>query len=451
MYKQDRAPIQIKGSAAFKAATAKGWSAKPLTPASDGQGGGQPPGGGNTPSAPQGGAGQGGDAGAGGGGGQQPDPLAKVGMGEAFGRGVNPFHQPPSSGLPSFGDWSDVPADMLNIRESAGMIKAGNLKGGLAMDAGTLASLAGPEIVKGIGKGLQGAKLLPKEGGLGIAAASRAKGLMRQIGGTIKDARLSETLVTPLHNHLNQMFEGLHKAMDGSKIPLSNRAKSLIIDVVRNNPDAAKELGELYRETGKTITTAAQQGSSKVVQATRKLGKGVKEVVRDTNASKTANTLRDSRYAVRQMLEYRDADKLVTRLKSMAREHPALGKIAEEIDNAVDGVAKTMGKLDERTQLKGYWAELKDIESKAATGVQRSVLRAMLSKVSRGAVSTGEGKISEDAIKQANDLMRRMQGKAKRDVIEQIGKVSEKAGKAWQAVPPAYRAIISGFNAGPNL
>lgn len=428
--------IQVKGSAAFKAATSKGWMAKPQPrPTSPPQGGD-----GTQPGAAAAGAGQ-----------AQQDPLGKVGMGEAFGRGVNPLHQPPSSGLPSFGDWSDVPADMLNIRESAGMMKAGNIKGGLAMDAGTLTSLAGPELLKGVGKMMEGTKLGASTKGLGIAAASRAKSLARQIGGSIKDARLSESLVTPITDQLNKMFEGLHTTLEHFDIPLSGRAKQLIIDIARNNPEASKEISDLYRETGRSVTTGSQQGSSKVVQATKKLGKGVKEVVRDTNATKTANTIKDNRYAVRGSMAYRDADKLVTRLKSMAREHPALGKIAEEVDSAIDGIAKTAGKLDERMSLKKYWSEMKDVEAKAATSVQRSVLRGLLNKVTHGAVSAGEGKVGESEIKQANDLMRRIQGKAKRDVLEKIGKVTQQAGKAWQAVPPTYRAILSAFSAGPEL
>jgi coenzyme F420-reducing hydrogenase alpha subunit len=267
--------------------------------------------------------------------------------------------------------------------------------------------------------------------------------LVKRIGGNIKDARLADELVQPIRQLLDAKFEPLHKALEGETIQLSNVAKQTIKNVVRNEPEMAKEISDLYRETGQTISKGI--GSSFEHATKTRLGKGVSEVAKRTQSMR--DMLKDTRYAIRQTLDYRSADKLVTRLRSLERESPQLGKLADEIEKGIDTVAKTLGKGAERAQLKQYYKEYRDVEKAAATSVTRSTLRALAKKLPKvgGLVDAGGGKVGSEEIEAANRLMRKIQGDMKSEAIRKIGQVSEMAGKAWQRIPPAYRALLSGF------
>jgi hypothetical protein len=460
MYNKDGTKqIQVQGSAAFKAAQAKGWSKdKPINP---------------TPQAaqpkPDQGQGKPGD-----------NPLTNVGFGGGFARGINPFHTPADpANLPSFSNISqnkgqqpgmmdkvsDTVADSLNIREAAGMMHAGNVKGGLGMEAGTMASMFGSEALKLGGKAMKGVEPLANTA-LDMAgkreAAQKAFQLVKTIKGNIKDARIAETLVQPIRNVLNAKFEPMHKALENEAVQFTNKAKSLITAIARNNPEAAKEISELFRETGRTTTSTTAAADK--LRSVQKVGQGTITVPSGAQVagkmkriseagSATRDVTKDTRYAVRPNYDYRSADRMVSRLRSMQGEHPILGKLADEIDKGLDDVAKAKGLLQDRIQLKGWYKQLKDIEVAATTSVTHSALRQMAKAVPKLGkfVSSGEGKVGEEEVKAANDLMREIQGKVKNEAIAKIGQIAEKAGKTWQRVPPAYKAILSGFSQGPMI
>src|SRR5882672_9436812 len=73
-------------------------------------------------------------------------------FGQGFGAGLNPFHSGPEGMPQTFpglaGKVESVGEDMLNTREMGERKRAGNTAGGVGMMFGTLASLAGPELVK---------------------------------------------------------------------------------------------------------------------------------------------------------------------------------------------------------------------------------------------------------------------------------------------------------------
>jgi hypothetical protein len=326
-----------------------------------------------------------------------PQAPKQEGAGAGFMEGLNPFHSAPV-GTPSTGSGlKDTGMDMLNLREISDPKQSKAHAAG--MMGGTIAGLMGPELIKGAGKAMKGTELGDKA--LSMAekrmASVKAVQLVKQLRGNIKDARLAETLVQPIRSLLDRRFEPMHKALEKEAIAMPNAATQLLKRIVKNEPEMEKEVATLLNRTA---------------------------------------------------LDYREADKIVSHLKSIGHESPQIHSLAEVLDKEIDKVATKAGLGAERTKLKGWYKEMNDVAAAAHTSVTRSALRSLARKIPNVGrlIPEGGGKVGEAETKAANALMQRIQGDVRSDAIRQIGKISERAGKAYQRSMAGWRAIQAAFS-----
>jgi hypothetical protein len=251
-------------------------------------------------------------------------------------------------------------------------------------------------------------------------------------------------LVQPIREALNAKFEPLHKALDQFIVPVSQKAQDLIRAIHELEPEMAKEVGGLIRETGQATRKAVTKSVEDI--AKKRTGKGMMNI-RKAGES-VARTAKDVTYSVRSTLNYREADKLVSRLSQFAHSSPRLAELAGEVEREIDAVAHAQGLGKERTELKALWGEMQAVKNAAVASVKdksaiRQVVKAVSSKA--GAIlADGEKVVGGPELQAAEELLRKIQGsKAASSVRRGIGKAGQAAAGAWKAIPPAWRAAVS--------
>jgi hypothetical protein len=433
----------------------------------------------------------------------EQSPEAKnMGMFEAFTRGMGlatgkdeggKFHQSgnpldllhtPPPGLPSFGSTlENAFADTLNIREGAGLYRAGNKSAGMAMNVGSVLGLFGPDFIRGVGSGMKGGELTSAGK---RQAAEAAASLAKKIRGSIADARVGETLVQPIREALETRFSKLHGALEGKYVQFDQQAKGLIQQIVRYNPDLTKHISDLFRETGRSITTAATE-SEKVRTASRAAGKVVPETLDvDRRAQELAKKMvdpakdpqkyiqteqkikekllgkakvmgevgtstkevtKDVKHVARPYMEYKEANAVVRRLRDLQHEHPIAGKLADAIDGSIDRLAGFHGLGPERDNLKNMYKEFKDLEVAAATSVEKGFIRDLVRKTQAGRIllGPGEGKVQAKVEQAASKLLNKITGETKEQMLKDVGKWVEGAGAAAKQVPRYWKALHTAF------
>lgn len=409
--KQIRVPAS---KAAIDEAKTKGWLTAPAP---------------KSPVSGSGVAGQGGDKMGGSGGDWSED---KSSFGAAFMKGANPFHQTPDS-VPSSGStMKDMGMDMLNLRESMNMRNQGNQAGRYGMMAGTAASFAGPEIVRGVGKGLEAAgaaaraaKFAPRISEAAKQATNTAKSLRAGIG----EARLSEEIIQPLRKALDSHFEPLHKALEQYSFPMSTKATQLIRRMSKADdiPAVRKLADELMQKSGFSQGIAG--------------------------------------------FDYREADKLVSELRQLSGRQaahwtPQVRALAEELDKGIDGVAKLAGQDKQRTALKAMYKEMMDVRNTLAATAKTKAprIRALFDMLSgafsgeayggmRGGVTLGHEnaiKPSEVGMQAAKNLASKL-GVSEKELLmkkylsEKVGKAAKVGATGVEAGGPALRALMTYF------
>lgn len=263
----------------------------------------------------------------------QGSAMARFGQG--FGQGINPFHTPPDNmAVPgTMGTMGNAGADMLNMRETMNKSFSGDKAGALGMAAGTGAGLMGPELLKGVGKGMKAlglssraAEEIPRVS----SAAKKAVGAQKELKGGIGEARLAERYVQPLREALDKKFETLHQAMAQQIIPLSTRAKQVV----------------------------KRMASKADIPAIQKLGEEMTQ---------------------RSALDYREADKLVSELRGMKHTashwFPQVMELSNAVESEIDKSAKSLGLDAIRNEYKADYKELMDVRNAIATTAKTKVSR----------------------------------------------------------------------------
>lgn len=254
----------------------------------------------------------------------------KQGFMRSFGQGINPFHSAPA-GTPDLpgtkgegGGWRAID-DLINSREIADKVKQGNYGDAAGMTAGTIASFAGPELVKAGGKALKGAGEAvrgAREVPMLNNAAKRAVNFAKELRVTPDVARYVERFVEPLHAALDKKWEPVHQAMQGKIIPLNN---SVMRTIRRLSTTESPSLGKLAEElSGRTA------------------------------------------------LDYREAEGLRRQLTEMAGKEaeqwaPILKDMAKEIDQLVQKEANTVGIGPLREELQGLYKQTRSLARAAAS------------------------------------------------------------------------------------
>ena len=265
----------------------------------------------------------------------------------------------------------------------------------------------------------------------------------------------------------------------------------MIEQIVRYNPDLRKEITDLFRETGRTVTSTATE--SQKVRTASKAAKGVvpatldidrraqelaKQVVdpakdpqkyiqtaqkyKDMLLKKgkvlgeagtaTREVTKDTRYAARPYMEYKEANGIVRRLRDLAYDHPIAGKLADVIDGSIDELAKYHGLEDERAKIKQYYKEFKDIENGALLDVHKSLVRdiARRTQVGKALIQEGQGYVGKQTERAIAKLMNKLGADTKAEMVRDAGKWLEQTGKWSKRVPLMWRAIMSGFDQSPE-
>jgi hypothetical protein len=377
-------------------------------------------------------------AGGAGGSWDENDPIEKTGFGAGLKHGLNPFHQTPPN-TPSIGDkFSDIGSDFLNAREAGAMAKAGNYKGAAGTVLGTVASFAGPEELKGAGKGLSAGKRIAGEAlsksGLS-QAMTRAKATQKAMGGMLDAARGAEKLVQPIREALNAKFEPMHKSLEKFIVPMSAKAQQIVKRIIELEPESAKEISNFFRNTGQTSRKTATKAASDTLSKTSKVGTA-KRVVKSGTSNVAANIEKQTNHAVRTALDYREADKAVSNLRKIQHTSPQLKELADEIDKGLDFVAHGAGKAAERDALKAHWGEMSQIRNGLLDSAQKKgLLKQALTAAGMhktAAVMGKESKVVFDpaTIKSAEELLAKIKGGPKGVAQLKTGQAMTKAGSA---------------------
>lgn len=387
------------------------------------------------------------------------DPITQTGFGRGVKKGLNPFHSAPE-GLPSrghdiipdkgmathlAGGAVDVAEDMFNIRETKEMWNKGNKSGAIGLGIGSTAALVGPELLKMGSKALKGSGILDKA----LSAAGKSEAIKRAMsttGKTIGKTRaIAEQLIQPIHEALNARFEPMHKALEKQIIPLSAEAQRLVKGIAELEPEMEKHVSGLIKETGETVSKAI--GKSAETAKKTKLGGGVTKTVK--SGQKAIDTTKEVKRMVRTALDYREADKLVSKLKSIAGGSDRVTRLAGEIDKEIDTIAKAAGLEKERSQLKGLWKEMHDVRNVAWESVkEKGLARQLVKAISHQAGSVlgeGERQASKEAIELADKLFAKVTGEKAGALRKAVGKAGIAGSKVWRTLPPAWKAINSMF------
>lgn len=393
MYSQTpgKAPIQVPASR-YKEAVAQGWGMNPPTPKADA---------GPSP----------GDAHASGmsySGKMPADPLHDTTFMQAFSKGINPLHTPPE-GLPKDpglgGTSRAMAADMLNLREMAGMRHHGNIAGEAGMMAGTGLSMAGPEIIKGMVGGSRAIKGL-KGAAMAADAAERAADLQKELKGPIKAARAAADFTQPIIDSLSKQYAKLHGVLDKEVLPHSAR-----IVQIANKMEMAKE--PAIAKLGEDLLTK-----------TRKLGGG------------TATTLLEFGQAHGL---HRQVQRMMARLDTYKIGQWAgdLKELDQILEAGKSAVATSKGIGPEWERLGDLWKSTNDlakaIVQRMSTGsgfIDKTAERLGLKGLPAGAVGAGKELAGKAGVK-SSELVRPGVSGAK------VGAT------AMQGLPPIYRAIMS--------
>lgn len=317
---------------------------------------------------------------------QQTPGAQKQGFIRSFGQGLNPFHATPQgtpSLYPNDGKGTQAIDDMVNARELKDKVKHGNYGDAAGMALGTVGSFAGPELIKGVGKGVKGASALirgEKEVPMLAKAAKRAPGTARELRANADVSRYVERTVQPLHDALDKKWEPIHQAMDKTIIT-ANRATRQFIKRLAGSENPA--IGKLAEEL---------QG--------------------------------------RTAFNYREIEGLRRKALDLARSGeeqwaPILNDFAKELDASIQAEANKIGVGKLRSELQATYKEIRDAAragvatAKGKQGILRGTLNAgagMLDHI--GATGVGAG------VRNATESVTRIEPAVK----ARMAKIAEKLG-----------------------
>lgn len=346
-------------------------------------------------------------------GGPQADPnkssMAPIGFMQGVGGGLNPFHSVPpgmpqsnQSGIEKFGE------DLINSREIGQRIYDKNYSGAAGMAVGTLASFAGPELIKAGGKTLKEAGTVAraaKEIPMVAKVAKRAKETAAMLGGGVDTARFAERYVAPLREALDAKFQPVHDALSGKPMALSNAALQQILRMSRSELAPVKKLGkELLKRsaldypearelTEKTLPTLVRQlkkiGGDHWIQEAHTLGEEVEKGIDGLAHQNGVKPVRDAAKAA-----YKEVKELTASVVATAKQKPSgLKRMATAGAGFVGGLAVGHPIAGEIAAIHGFENKgMRLSEEAVAKGIQLAQKLGVDYREMIGAVRTGSEK-----------------------------------------------------------
>jgi hypothetical protein len=317
-----------------------------------------------------------------------------------FGQGINPLNSPPA-GTPSTGSKArDVGEDMLNLRDIGEKGKSGDIAGGVGEMAGTIAGLAGPELLKGGAMAFRGSASVASVARAGERAADLAKAMGRPIETATRAAELTQ----PILDSVSKQYNRLHALLDK--------------EVLAHDPKILQQ--------GKQMEAAAEP-------YIRKLGKDILQKTRSIGGSQV-------------LMEYGDAHGLHNQIQralskldayKIGQWEPTLKELDGLIEAGKAKVAQAKGLGTEWEKLGTLYRQTNELAQAIVTRMSgpSGVIGKTLEKAGiREALPKG-------TMKQAGDLAKKA-GVSARSLPRQGG-VGRLAGTGAQVAGPSGRGIMS--------
>lgn len=331
----------------------------------------------------------------------KPDGAVKR-FGTGFAEGINPLHSGPE-GMKSSGNKAlDVGQDMLNLREIGAKGGAGDKAGGMGMMAGTIAGLAGPELVKGGLKTIKGLSAVASV----AKAGERASELQKELKGSIKTARVAADYTQPIVEAVSKQFDRLHAILDKNTLPHDPKIVQMGKQLEAAAEPAIRKLGQDIAQK-----TRALSGGAQVLMEYGQAHGLHKQVVR--------------------MLSRLDAYKI-------GQWEPTLRELDGMIETGKETVAKAAGLDKEWNKLGQLWSQANDLSKAIATrmdGPASGMVGKALEKVGfREGLPSGAEKAGKELAKKA--------GVSARSLPKPHGATQALATGA-QAAGPMGRGIMS--------
>lgn len=375
-----------------------------------------------------------------------------IGLGKGFLQGLNPFHQTPEGAVsPNMNQYEGAAESILNAPEIANRLSHGDVKGGLGMAAGTIASFLGPEEIKAAGKAIEGTRI-----GEALSMADRSAAVIRARGGRVgvnQNLINAEKVIQPIRNWLDtKEFGPVHKALAKDVIPLDRSVEQNVRRIAETEPDVKKYISRLYREEG-VSRDISNTGKSVEKTKTTRLGPGSKQVSRASQGARSTQAMRQPILKTRSALDYEEARKIVANLRQHQHESPQLEAIADSIDRSIDKAAALHSPeiAAQRQRAQMYYKKMMDIRN-AALDTKESGLSQVAGAIPKVGRLVPSGKrVDPQVIQAAQELLNELKGKSK--LAQRAGSVMKKAGTAADVANVAGRGskgVLDSFQSGTD-